>query len=835
MTAVRITELKLAEIEATHAVLQWQTNVPAGARVEYTPVLCYSDPPSRDRDQIVQGPDLVYQRALTIAPQALRHEIRIEALVPGRGYYVRVQSHTGSQSSAWRELAFTTRVPVAEIARSGIPLKDALLQHAQALGEKQKEARRQIWSLSDLRAYQAQLRSRFVQLLGGLPDKSPLNARVVSRIDRGDFWIENIVYESLPGFFVPGNLYLPKVQHGPVPGILGVCGHGIAGKSDRQLHQMVNVNLVRKGYVLFQIDPPGQNEMGWDGTRWSFADIHYNGTGYAHSLMALSALLVGQSLTRYFLWDGIRAIDYLTSRQEVDANRIGVWGCSGGGGQSSYIAALDERVKVAVPMSMLYDTVATMQGPYPGFNSRGGESFLTEETYPITALSEGLSYTSLLSLIAPRSLVIARATQDAQPLWTTQLIYEELKGIYDRVGAADRLALATVEGFHCQDAMRQFVYWAFDREFGKRGLGMAEAHRDLLPSSLGSDGIRQATPLDVAPHSSMVQDFGSATVHTKVVEAAAALAQKRPTPAACGGWAQYAQHVRHRIHDCLGLTPRPSPLIVEASRDDRRGHLIGRMRFVSALEVPVQMQICQPSKPTRCIPILYLCDQVPAGGDLLENVEAVSEWVSRGHVVCTLKVRGLNEVAPLEDRIEFGISTYHTRRVHDALAIGRPLLGQRVTDVLMAIDVLVEALEIDQVVIVGDAAGGLWGIFAAALDSRIASLAVRRCLSTYQRVIDSACPTWVQNDRESSIAIPGVLKYFDLPALVSLLAPRPVRLSNLVDGANCVLTASQVKDDYRQACERYATLNVEDRIQIADDDCLDPWLLHHSGYPKEKV
>jgi len=732
-------------------------------------------------------------------------------------------------------MAFTTRVPRTDAKETGAPFKDALLRRAQAFGEQQTMQRRRIQSLSDLRGYQNRLRSTFVELLGGLPDKRPLNARVVNVIDRRDFRIENIIFESLPGLFVPGNLYLPKDCPGPMPGILGVCGHGIAGKSNRQLHQMVNVNLVRKGYVLLQIDPPGQNEMGWDGTDWSFADIHYNCTGYAHSLMALSALLVGQSLTRYFLWNGIRAIDYLGSRQEVDASRIGVWGCSGGGGQTSYIAAVDGRVKVAVSMSMLYDTVATMRGPYPGFNSRGGESFLTEETYPITALSEGMSYTSLLSLIAPRTLVIVRATQDAQPLWTTQVMYEELKGIYDRVGAGDRLALATVEGSHCQDAMRQLVYWAFDREFGKRGLGMGEAHRDLLPSSLGSDGKRQATPLDVAPHSSMVQDFGSATVYTQIVQAAALLSRKRPTSATCGGWAQYAPLIQQRIQECLGLASRPSPLVEEASTMNLETYSIQQIRFTSELGVSVQMQIHRPSVPRPSLPVLYLCDQVPAGVNPLEQVRSMADWLASGHVVCTLTVRGLDEMAPFEERVEFGISTYHTRRVHDALAIGRPLLGQRVTDVLLAIDVLAETLKAGQIVVVGDGAGGLWGMYAAALDQRIAALAARGCLSTYQRVTDSPCPTWVQNDRESSIVVPGVLKYFDLPDLISLMAPRPVRLSSLVDGANLALTAVQVKDDYHQAYERYISLGAADQVQFEDDDSLGPWLLYSATQPREEA
>jgi len=102
-------------------------------------------------------------------------------------------------------------------------------------------------------------------------------------------------------------------------------------------------------------------------------------------------------------------------------------------------------------------------------------------------------------------------------------------------------------------------------------------------------------------------------------------------------------------------------------------------------------------------------------------------------------------------------------------------------------------------------------------------------------VTDSPCPTWVQNDRESSIVVPGVLKYFDLPDLISLMAPRPVRLSSLVDGANLVLTAVQVKDDYHQAYERYISLGAADQVQFEDDDSLGPWLLYSATQPREEA
>jgi cephalosporin-C deacetylase-like acetyl esterase len=828
VTSIRVSGLKLAEIAETSVVVQWKTDVHADTQLEYEPALRYGGTFSQDRMEVVMGPELVYHHSQRDPVLTTDHSITMTGLSPGTGYYVRVRSSAASDRSLWRDLVFTTRVEAPSIPPSGSNLKDFLLAQVDTLARAQEVARDQIRSISDLRAYQDMVKASFIEALGGLPEKTPLNAQVIDVIDRGDYVIENVVFESLPSFFVPGNLYVPKNLSEPLPGILGVCGHALDGKSERRLHQMLNVNLVRRGYVVFQIDPPGQNEMGWDGTPWTHwygvPCMHYNASGYAHSLMALNALLVGQSVTRYFLWDGIRAIDYLVSRPEVNSEQIGVWGCSGGGSQTMCISAVDERVKVAVPMSRLFDPVATMKGPHEGYSKRGGAS-LTEETYPLTWLYGGLSFTSVLSLIAPRTLVIVAASRDGEALWTTQSIYDELRGIYDRIGASDRVCLGTIAGPHCGNPVRQFAYWAFNREFGKEEEGISETHQDLLPSSLGPDGIRQHTPLDVAPHSSVVLGFGSDTIHTKIVERAAALAQQRPNPEKSGGWETYCSEVRHKVYECLGIPEKhPSPVVTRGNTIDRGTYCIRRLSCQADAGVPVRIEICIPKSQGAGQVMLYLRDKVPPTGDILAGAQEMYEYVNKGCTVLALEVRGLNDTAPLEDEMAFRISIYHARRVHDSVAVGRPLFGQRVLDVLAAITVLDELADASNgVILVGDGVGGLWGIYAALLDNRIASLAVRNCLSTYQRVVENAFVTWIQNDRESSIVVPGALRFYDLPDLVSVLTPRHVRISRAVDGSNNLLNLPTLVKDYARALRRYDAQGLGHRLVISDRNDLLGW------------
>jgi len=774
--AVDISGLRLARIAPTAAIVQWETSVPADSCVEYEPVLNYGASPARDRAAIVLGPELTYRHCCNDFSLVTDHRVVLRGLRPTCGYYVRVRSARDDLASPWKDTAFMTRADKPSFPASGSRLKEWLLAQADTLSDSQRMEREQIRSLADLRAYQTGVREKFLRALGGFPERTPLNPRVLRVIDRGEYVIENIVFESLPGFFVPGNLYRPKSLSAPAPGILGVCGHAVAGKSQPQVIQMTDINLVQKGYVVFQIDPPGQNEMGWNGEPWTFREMHYNGSGYAHNLMALNSLLVGHSLTRYFLWDGIRAVDYLTSRQEVDAEKVGIWGCSGGGGQSMYIAAIDERIKAAVP------------------------------------------------IIAPRSLTIVGAAKEGIPLWALQAPYEELKGIYDRVRASAQLALGLVEGFHCEQSVRQFAYWTFNRAFGKEGEGLREVDRSVLPSSVGPEGKRQSTPLDVAPHSSMVRDFHSATVQTLLAETATDLAARRPTPATNGGWEPYCADLRRRIGACLRLQGGREPAVIFESAVERDGFTIQRLSCGVEPGIVLRLEIYEPEVAQPRIPVLYLRDQVPPAGDLLVGASDLYDLMTVGHTVLTVEVRGLNDPGLYEDTIVFGVSTHHTRRVHEALAVGRPLFGQRVCDVLAAARVLGDhAARSGGITLIGDGVGGLWGMYAAVFDTRISAVAVRDGLSSYQSVMETSLPTWVQSDRESSVVIPGALESFDLPDVASLLAPRPLRISRSVDGSNQLLPLARLKNEYARTRARYEALGAGRRFVVSESNSLSGW------------
>ena len=184
--------------------------------------------------------------------------------------------------------------------------------------------------------------------VGPFPEKTPLNAKVTGVVKKDGFRIEKVIYESMPNVYVTACLFIPDGKAKNRPAIIQVSGHGFpAFRSPGTQKQLYN--LVKRGFIVFAIDPFGQGErlQYWDDVK----KVSMMGTSPTseHSYFGNQMFISGISPIRYFIWDGIRGVDYLLTRKEVDPERIGIFGCSGGGTQTTFIAALDERIKAAVP------------------------------------------------------------------------------------------------------------------------------------------------------------------------------------------------------------------------------------------------------------------------------------------------------------------------------------------------------------------------------------------------------------------------------------------------------------------------------------------------------
>ena len=269
-----------------------------------------------------------------------------------------------------------------------------------------------------------------------MPEKTPLNAHVFGRIEREDYTVEKAYFEAYPGFFTTGNLYRPKGRKGPFPGIVSPHGHWGRGRLENSDAGSVPgrcINFAKQGYVIFSYDMVGRVDSGEQ------IDHAYGGEREA---------LWGLSLMALQLWNGIRAVDFLETLPDVDNDRIGCTGASGGGTQTFMLTAVDDRIKVAAPVNMIS---AHMQGGCLCENAPN--------------LRLDISNIEIGALMAPKPLLLVSATGD----WTKdtpKVEYPAIRSIYAHFDAEDKVHQVQIDADHNYNKdSREAVYAWFAKWF----------------------------------------------------------------------------------------------------------------------------------------------------------------------------------------------------------------------------------------------------------------------------------------------------------------------------------------------------------------------------------
>ncbi len=360
------------------------------------------------------------------------------------------------------------------------PKITSLLQHQTALAWKQDEARREnlqnIKTEKELLELQRKTREKLLLMIGGLPEeKTPLRPQVQGNIQMNGFHIEKLVFESMPGFYVTALVYIPENGAAKHPAVLVACGHSPIGKI---YYQGLCQRLVQRGYLVICWDPVGQAERS---QFWSegAGKSRYNLVCGEHAVLGNLAYLAGTNLLRWQIWDGIRALDYLLTRQDVDASRISITGTSGGGVQASYIGALDERIRVVAPSCFISSL------PMRAYNRIFADPDSDPEQDPDGMISEGVDHTGLLLMIYPRPVMIASAVLDFFPIEGTRNTFREISGVYDRFKIKDRISM--VEGYHKHQ---------FSLENQEAALDFLDRHNNM-PAKEGLPSIRELDVKDL--------------------------------------------------------------------------------------------------------------------------------------------------------------------------------------------------------------------------------------------------------------------------------------------------------------------------------------------------
>jgi acetyl xylan esterase AXE1 len=601
------------------------------------------------------------------------------------------------------------------------PLLRWMNQIAQQQLDRRESAVAEIRTVAEAERRKKSVRQTLLEVLGGLPNyNGSLNPRITGHIQAESYTIEKVIFESLPGFFVTANLYLPK-QPGRYPAVLLQSGHTQEGKPEPQ---RLAANLALKGFVALAFDPVGQGER--EQTYERQLDGPLAGWSVNEHIQAgAQSLLIDESVARYFIWDAKRALDYLLSRPEVDSTRVGVAGCSGGGALTTFIGALDARLKAVVPACFPNSYRLLFAGPNPD----------SEMSFP--DLSRGLDVADFVELSAPTPWLIQATEHDYFTPPGARLVYEEARRWYTLYGAEDKLRFFVGPGPHgtpleSREAIYEWmIRWLKDGQgnFHEQPVQLYSNHELLVTRT----GHVEDEPGSRKLHQLILENFHAAERHGTLAELQAEL-RRLQIPSA---------------------NSAPAVTVLEETSGPQDRHQ--QISFESEPGVAIKGKLTIPSGVGRKPAVLLVADESTA---LLAERLAQS-----GRVVLELEPRD----APAENdhRPFLGNWIMNAR----AIQIGRNLPAMRAHDILRGVDFLAARSEVDPASIRAVARGvkGIWLLLAAAADTRINKIWLDRTPYSLRAALERS-----MNTDLFDAVIRGFALHWDLRDLTQAMGERRV-------------------------------------------------------------
>lgn len=629
---------------------------------------------------------------------------------------------------------------------------------------------------------QAFIRSKITELLGGFPSRTPLNAKVTGGFSRDGYRVETLVFESRPKFYVTADVYVPTSTQPPFPAVVGVAGHTQTSKA-AAFYQHGWISLAKRGFLVIAFDPPGQGER----IQYYDPELGRSRVGTAtseHTAVGLQCILTGSNVANYIVWDGMRAIDYLLTRNDVDPKRIAVAGNSGGGMQSAYLAALDTRLAAAAPSCFL----TSSEKLWTDFVPQDAEQNI------VGFLASGLDIKDFAFAFAPRPFDFLTATRDFFPIAGSRAAYAEARGIYHVMGHPERVNFFEYNDTHgWSQPRREATYRWFQKWLNNRPDDEGvEANFDVEPASR----------LNATSTGQVATSLGGETVQSLNAALGERLAKERPTLTGDG----LQRAIASRIGISIDRKPHV-PKMTSFGEIGRDGYRIVKITLETEPGVQVPALVFEPfSARGRKPAVLYLDpDGKSAGAAPGGDIEAL---VRAGYLVLAPDLRGWGETAAL------GGHPPHDGRYHlsmRAMLIGRTIIGMQATDLLGTFDYLASRPDVDagRIGVFSKGNAEVVALLTAALEPRIHQIACEEGPVSYLDIVRARF-----HDDIADITIPGVLEQFDLPDVAAAIAPRRLWLVDLSLPSGSPEVLGKVTPEYQSAERAYAQLYAQKDFRI---------------------
>ena len=604
---------------------------------------------------------------------------------------------------------------------------------------------------ADAETYVKDVRKKIQQSFGPWPEKTPLKPRITGVIERDLYKIEKIIFESRPDFLVTANLYIPKGRKFPLPGVVGTCGHSSNGKAS-SYYQSFSQGLARQGYVVLIYDPLGQGE------RLQYPDENLKskiGVGVReHLYSGNQQFLVGEFIGSWRAWDGIRALDYLLTRKEVDPKHIGVTGNSGGGTMTTWLCGVESRWTMAAPSCFVITFRRNLENELPA----------DTEQCPPRALALGLDHSDFLAAMAPKPVIILAKEKDYFDARGAEEAHQRLGHLYNLLGARKNIELFIGPGYHgYSQENREAMYSLFNRA---TGISELQSEPELV--------IEKDETLYCAPRG-QVCELDSRPIYSFTKAKSQALAKRRRKNLSESAlkrlivrtlrlrkWANQ-QTPEYRILRNWRSRRYPARFWTTYTVETEPGILAIVYRLSD------ERLMSRPPKGQKRA-ILYVSHQSsdaelrdePLVKHLLK-AESDSAFYS-----CDL--RGIGESQPNTCNQNSFLTAYgsdYFYAIH-SIMLDRPYPGQRTYDLLRVIDWL-KSNGHDEIHLVAKGWGTLPATFAAVLSDQVKQVTLINSLTSYSDIAESETYAW-----PLSALVPDILKSFDLPDCYRILVNKNI-------------------------------------------------------------
>jgi cephalosporin-C deacetylase-like acetyl esterase len=620
-------------------------------------------------------------------------------------------------------------------------------------------------SLPEWEKERVALRTNLLAAWGGFPETPcPLQPKTLGTLKRNGYRVEKVIFQTLPDVWMTANAYVPD-KPGKLPAILCVHGHWRGAKQDPTV-QARCIGAAKLGFFVLVVDAFGAGERGVG-----------KALGEYHGEMTAATLFpVGLPLSGLQVYENMRAVDYLRTRPEVDGERIGITGASGGGNQTMYAGGWDDRVQAVVPVCSV--------GNY--------QAYLGAACCMCEVVPGALTFTEewgVLGLTAPRALMVVNATKDAR-----QFSVEEAKKslalvepIFKRYDRTANLRHAIFESPHdYNQAMREAMYGWMTLHLKGEGDGSPIPEPEIKtedPESL------RCFPGDTRPDDWMTipkfaaregrQRLAAKSEPRSAAEWNATVKTARAFLMASGfdGGTLSGPLASHRQGETLTYSPEPGITLTARIEPGKTND--GPLTLVLNLE----------------------------GAEAARASPLAAAVRSAGWPLATLDLRATGALAIPRERI--GRAPDHNS-AQWGLWIGRPLLGQWVVDVRRLLDALAQTDRTSpkDVIVIGEGSAGLVALAAAALDERITKIVAVDTLASY--ISDEPYV-----GQRLGVIVPGLLREVgDVAHLAALAAPRQVIIAGGVFGNGKPLTTDQLRETFRAASRVWELLQSDGKFTV---------------------